>query len=243
MLVLAEAGLRPSFIIGGDVTDMGTGAHWTGGEWLVVEADESDGTHLELPLHGTILTNVEVDHLDHYGTFEAHRRRLRPLPRRRSPGRRCCAPTTRCCAELAARATAPSRTALAAAPTSGPSTCRPTDGALRFDVVAHDGEPLGACRPAAARHPQRAQRRSVRWRWRSSSACRSTSPPARPGRFGGVARRFDIRGVDGGATLVDDYAHLPSEIAAVLARRARAAATAGGGSWPSSSPTASTAWP
>jgi UDP-N-acetylmuramate--alanine ligase len=71
MLILAEADLRPSFVIGGDVNDMGTGAQWTGGEWFVVEADESDGTHLELPLHGTILTNVEVDHLDHYGSFEA----------------------------------------------------------------------------------------------------------------------------------------------------------------------------
>ncbi len=71
MLMLAEAGWRPNFVIGGDVTDMGTGAQWTGSEWLVVEADESDGTHLELPLHGTILTNVEVDHLDHYGTYEA----------------------------------------------------------------------------------------------------------------------------------------------------------------------------
>ena len=71
MLVLAEAGLRPSFVIGGDVTDMGTGAQWTGGEWMVVEADESDGTHLELPLHGTILTNIDVDHLDHYGSLDA----------------------------------------------------------------------------------------------------------------------------------------------------------------------------
>ena len=70
MLVLADAGLRPSFVIGGDVADMGTGAQWTGGEWLVVEADESDLTHLELPLHGTILTNVDTDHLEHYGTFE-----------------------------------------------------------------------------------------------------------------------------------------------------------------------------
>ena len=61
MLILAAAGLRPSFIVGGDVTDMGTGAQWTNGEWLVVEADESDGTHLELPLFGTILTNVEID--------------------------------------------------------------------------------------------------------------------------------------------------------------------------------------
>ena len=70
MLILAQAGMRPSFVVGGDVTDVGTGAQWTGGEWFVVEADESDGTHLELPLFGTILTNVEVDHLDHYGSFD-----------------------------------------------------------------------------------------------------------------------------------------------------------------------------
>ncbi len=71
MLILSAAGLRPSFVIGGDVTDMGTGAQWTAGEWLVVEADESDGTHLELPLFGTILLNVEVDHLDFFGTEDA----------------------------------------------------------------------------------------------------------------------------------------------------------------------------
>ncbi|MEN9505213.1 MAG: UDP-N-acetylmuramate--L-alanine ligase, partial [Actinomycetota bacterium] len=71
MLMLAEADRRPSFVIGGDVTDTGTGAQWTGGEWLVVEADESDGTHLALPLFGTIVTNIDTDHLDHYGSFEA----------------------------------------------------------------------------------------------------------------------------------------------------------------------------
>ena len=70
MLILAQAGMRPSFVVGGDVTDVGTGAQWTHGDWLVVEADESDGTHLELPLFGTILTNVEADHLDHYGSFD-----------------------------------------------------------------------------------------------------------------------------------------------------------------------------
>ena len=86
MLILAEAGLRPSFVIGGDVTDIGTGAQWTGGEWFVVEADESDGTHLELPLDGTILTNVEIDHLDHYGTVRRHRRGLRPTTSRQIPG-------------------------------------------------------------------------------------------------------------------------------------------------------------
>jgi UDP-N-acetylmuramate--alanine ligase len=86
MLAMAEAGLAPSFVVGGDVIDAGTGAQWTGGEWFVVEADESDGTHVELPLHGTILTNVEADLLDLYESFD---------DLARSPGRRCSAPTIR----------------------------------------------------------------------------------------------------------------------------------------------------
>ncbi len=88
MLILAEAGLRPSFVVGGDVTDVGTGAQWTHGDWMVVEADESDGTHLELPLHGTILTNVESDHLDHYGSFDGIVAAFDELPRpdRRAEG-------------------------------------------------------------------------------------------------------------------------------------------------------------
>ena len=57
-------------VIGGDVHNVGTGAQWTGSEWFVVEADESDGTHLELPLYGTILTNVDLDHIDFYGSIE-----------------------------------------------------------------------------------------------------------------------------------------------------------------------------
>ena len=93
-MILAEAGWQPSYLVGGDVHDVGTGAHWTGGRWLVVEADESDGTHLELPLTGTILTNVEADHLDHYGTLRRRGRLVRQLPGR-STGRRCCARTTR----------------------------------------------------------------------------------------------------------------------------------------------------
>jgi len=46
------------------------GARWTGSPWTIVEADESDGTHLELPLAGSILTNVDSDHLDQYGDLQ-----------------------------------------------------------------------------------------------------------------------------------------------------------------------------
>ncbi|MGA0388241.1 MAG: UDP-N-acetylmuramate--L-alanine ligase, partial [Ilumatobacteraceae bacterium] len=71
MRMLAAAGREPGFVIGGDVADVGTGARWSDSGTFVVEADESDGTHLRLPLAGTVLTNVDVDHLDNYGTFDA----------------------------------------------------------------------------------------------------------------------------------------------------------------------------
>ena len=68
-LILIEAGLRPSFLIGADVNEVGTNAVWDTGEWLVVEADESFGTFQELRPAWAVLTNVASDHLDHYGTF------------------------------------------------------------------------------------------------------------------------------------------------------------------------------
>ena len=72
-LILVEAGLHPSFVIGADVNEIGTNAVWDSGEWLVVEADESYGTFKALRPDLAVLTNVEPDHLDYYGTFEVLR--------------------------------------------------------------------------------------------------------------------------------------------------------------------------
>ena len=156
MLILAEAGMAPSFIVGGDVTDAGTGAHWTGGEWLVVEADESDATHLELPLHATILTNVELDFLEHYGSFEAlvdgFDRYLA-----RSPARRSCAPTTR----WPPTGGAPRRGHLRARRDADfrAVDVRSVGGSFRFAVERGAGAgPARRRRPAAARRAQRRQR-------------------------------------------------------------------------------------
>ena len=68
---LRAAGWHPSFLIGGDLNEVGTNAAYDDGEWLVVEADESDGTFLELAPEAAIVTNIEPDHLDHYGAFDA----------------------------------------------------------------------------------------------------------------------------------------------------------------------------
>ncbi len=68
-LILRAAGWHPSFLIGGDLNEVGTNAVFDAGDWLVVEADESDGTFLELSPHDAVITNVLPDHLDHYGDF------------------------------------------------------------------------------------------------------------------------------------------------------------------------------
>jgi UDP-N-acetylmuramate--alanine ligase len=213
MLILAEAGERPSFVIGGDVTDMGTGAQWTGGEWLVVEADESDGTHLELPLHGTILTNVDVDHLDHYGSFDSivdgFDQYLAQVP----------GPKVLCiddphCAVLADRHGAITYGTTSTADFVA-SNLRPANGTFTFSVQ-HRGEVLGdVTLPLRGVHNVRNATGAIAMAM--SVGVPFAAAAAALGRFGGVARRFDVRGVSHGATLVDDYAHLPNEIAAVLA--------------------------
>ena len=69
-LVLIEAGLHPSFIIGGDVNEIGSGSAWGTGDLFVVEADESDGTFLKLKSTCAVVTNIDPEHLDHYGSFD-----------------------------------------------------------------------------------------------------------------------------------------------------------------------------
>lgn len=221
MLMAAEAGMRPSFVIGGDVADTGTGAQWTGGEWLVVEADESDGTHVELPLEGTLVTNIEVDHLDHYGDFGAlvasFDRYLAEIP-----GPKVLCADDPLCAQLAAR-----HGALTYGTGDG-ADYRATDvvasaGSHTFRVHRH-GDELGSIHlPMRGVHNVRNATGAIAMAMEIGVPFPAAAAALE--RFGGVARRFDVRGVDRGATLVDDYAHLPSEIAAVLA----AARTSGDG--------------
>ncbi len=67
---LTGAGMDPAYIVGGDLRDQKRGAAVGSGEFLVVEADESDGTFVRLEAEAVIVTNVEPDHLEHYGGFD-----------------------------------------------------------------------------------------------------------------------------------------------------------------------------
>lgn len=219
MLILAEAGLRPSFVVGGDVTDVGTGAQWTGGDWLVVEADESDGTHLELPLYGTILTNVEVDHLDHYGTFDEI---VASFDRYLSQVR---GPKIVCADDPVAARLADRHGALTYGLSDGADIravdVRPTGGSFVFSLIRAGSGAAPDVRLGEIELPQRGIHNVANASAAAAMALEIgvefADVASALARFGGVARRFDVRGMDGGATFVDDYAHLPTEIAAVLA--------------------------
>jgi UDP-N-acetylmuramate--alanine ligase len=178
-----------------------------------VEADESDGTHLELPLFATILTNIEVDHLDHYGTFEgivdAFDRYLAQTP----------GPKVVCVDDERAAAAAARHDAVTYGLASGADfravDVEAGDGSFRF-AVEHHGQRLGEIRlPLRGVHNVANALGAIAMA--STLGVPFAATAAALERFGGVARRFDVRGTDGGATFVDDYAHLPSEIAAVIA--------------------------
>jgi len=69
--LLDAAGLDPTVINGGIINAWGSNARLGSGDWLVAEADESDGTFLKLPATITVVTNIDPEHLDHYGDFDA----------------------------------------------------------------------------------------------------------------------------------------------------------------------------
>ncbi|MEM7462015.1 MAG: UDP-N-acetylmuramate--L-alanine ligase [Pseudomonadota bacterium] len=68
--LLDAAGMDPTVINGGIINAYGTNARIGEGDWMVVEADESDGTFLKLPADIAVVTNMDPEHLDHYGSFE-----------------------------------------------------------------------------------------------------------------------------------------------------------------------------
>jgi UDP-N-acetylmuramate--alanine ligase len=185
---------------------------WDTGEWLVVEADESDGTFVELERSAVIVTSVEPDHLEHYGGFEPLVEAFEAFVDGTDGPRVVCADD-----EGAA--------ALAGRPST--VTYGTADGAdyRMVDVVAegagteftlvHDGAPLGRVHlPVPGAHNARnACAALVTGLLLGASFESATRALAR---FAGVARRFEFRGERDGVTYVDDYAHLPTEVEAAL---------------------------
>src|SRR5699024_9306615 len=229
VVALQHCRMDPSFVVGGELNESGTNAHHGTGEVFVAEADESDGSLLQYRPQSVVVTNVDVDHLDHYGSLEAYRQVFDDFVDRIVPGGVLVA----ClddpgAAALAERSLAKDvrvigySSAFADSAYSGPvpvaahlSDWAPTGaggvGGLR---LAGEERPRALTLAVAGRHMAvNAVGALLAAREAGASVDRALDGLAG---FGGVHRRFQLRGEAAGVRVVDDYAHHPTEVEAVL---------------------------
>ncbi len=211
-LILVEAGLRPSFLIGGDINEIGTNAVWDTGEWLVIEADESDGTFLALDPEIAVVTNVEPDHLDFYGDFDALVDAFDRFCTGR-PGAVVVGADDPVAAGLG-RAHDASLVGTAVDATVRIDALRAGRDGVSFDLWRAESRLGTITIPVTganiARNAAVATVAALRVGATIDDAVRAFA------RFAGVARRFELRGEARGVRFVDDYAHLPTEVRAVI---------------------------
>jgi UDP-N-acetylmuramate--alanine ligase len=231
-VALQHCGLDPSFAIGGELTEGGANAHDGAGDVFVAEADESDGSFLLYAPTVSVVTNVEADHLDHYGTEAAVEAAFDDFADRVVPGG-----TLVACADDPGAASLVQRVRrrrgeAVAVVTYGSAP----DATVRVEGVdLADGLPTFTLRtpgvPAAVlrlRVPGRHNVLNAAAAWAAGLALGGDPVLLAEGLsgFGGTRRRFEAKGEAGGVRVFDDYAHHPSEVAAVL-RAARQVAGAG----------------
>ena len=228
--LLDAGGLDPTVINGGIINAYGTNARLGAGDWMVVEADESDGTFLKLPADIAIVTNVDPEHLDHFKTFEAVQDAFRAFIEN-IPFYGFAV----MCTDHSVVQTLVGKLEDRRILTYGlnpQADVRLTDidhhgGASRFSVVFRDREGRTAHEIADLALPMPGRHNAL-----NATAAIAVAHQLGIGddviraalaKFGGVKRRFTRVGEWNGAVIIDDYGHHPVEIAAVL-RAARESA-------------------
>ncbi len=223
--VLEAANLDPTVINGGIVNSYGTNTRLGKGEWMVVEADESDGSFTRLPATIAIVTNIDPEHMEHYGSFEAVRAAyLRYV--QQVPFYGC---GILCMDHPVAQSLIPevqNRVII----TYGfnkqsdvrAENIRATAFGSYFDVVIAP-ESISTTTPRLIKElflPMMGLHNIQNACAAIAVACRLNLGEAdirkALGNFSGVKRRFTRTGVSHGVLVVDDYGHHPVEIAAVL---------------------------
>ncbi len=210
-VICAEAGANPSYIIGGVVPDLGSGARWGEGEWFVLEADESDGSGFGLGHRVGIVTNVERDHLEFYGNEANLRSAFQAFVD--------ASPVAVICADDEGAAALGGRSNVVTYGVDESATyvldnIERGSSSISFELV-RAGVLLGEIRvPMPGMHNARnaaAATAAALEMGLPFEACQTALSS-----FAGVGRRFDQRGTAAGVTFIDDYAHLPTEVKAAL---------------------------
>jgi UDP-N-acetylmuramate--alanine ligase len=215
--VLARGGLDPTIVVGGRLQSIGSNARLGRGQFLVAEADESDGSFLRLSPAVAVITNVDREHLDHHGSLEELRQAFVYFANR--------VPfygvTLLCADDPQVRGLLPQvtkRTVLYG--TAADAAVRAED--VRFDAsgatfrVIVDGAERG---PVRLSLPGLHNVRNALAAVAVGLELEVAFPHIVSGLegFRGVGRRFELRGEAGGVRVVDDYGHHPTEVAATLA--------------------------
>jgi UDP-N-acetylmuramate--alanine ligase len=224
--ILHQAGLDPTYLLGGVSVDLGTNAKGTDSDVAVIEADEFAAAFLEYAPFISIVTNVEADHLDYYKTFENYRAAFRKyLANTVESGLAVVCTDSEGVRQTLADEGAPITAKLHTYGIATPATWTAQDvapnsaGGMDFTVLlAGKGYDSFATRIPGEHNVLNALAciASADWlgvdRWAVREALQS---------FRGAHRRFELLGEAKGVTVMDDFAHHPTEIAVTLANARR----------------------
>lgn len=215
-VALQACGADPSFVIGGVLTAAGTNAHSGTGDVFVAEADESDGSFLLYSPEIAVVTNVEADHLDHYGSWEKVREAF---------------------AQFAHRVEENGGVLIACADDAGSREVADLARSRGVSVITYGTSEDADVRIVDAHHTHQSQSFALEtadgrsgpyelslpglYNLRNAAAALTIvaelgldvdAAAEGLGRFGGTKRRFELKGTQRGVRVFDDYAHHPTEL-------------------------------
>ena len=220
--VLDAGGLDPTVVNGGIINAYGANAKVGEGEWIVVEADESDGTFLKLRSTVAVVTNIDPEHLDHYVTFDAVKKAFKDfvenIPFYGFAAICIDDPDVQ---EMAAKV---ENRRLITYGTNPQAEIRATNIGMGPEGATYDvaiTAPDGAVSILGGVHMPMAGEHNVRNSLAAIAVARELGVSEKAIRkglagFGGVRRRFTSVGVAAGVRIIDDYGHHPVEISSVL---------------------------
>jgi len=221
--LLDAGGLDPTVINGGIINAYGSNARLGAGDWMVVEADESDGTFLKLPADVVIVTNIDPEHLDHFRTFEAIQEAFRNFVENVPFYGFAVMCTDHPVVQSLVGKIEDRRIITYGENLEADARLvglTPMGGGSKFSVLVRDRKTDATHEIADIMVPMPGQHNALN----ATAAIAVAHALGAPNdairqamaTFGGVKRRFTRTGEAGGITVIDDYGHHPVEIAAVL---------------------------
>lgn len=215
-LVLDEGGLDPTIVIGGRLKNLKTSARLGRGEYIVAEADESDGSFLKLSPVITVVTNIDNDHLDYYGNMdnlkEAFVRHINSIP---FYGAAIICTDNKIVKEIIPKITRKYITyGLTGEPDIKAEKIKVLSDCTSFDVIYMGKKAGNVCIRMPGKHNILNSLASIGVGLYLGIPFNLIAGAIN--KFDGVGRRLEIKGEKNGITVIDDYGHHPTEVDATI---------------------------